>query len=62
MKVLIVAVLAKCGLSETWCDPLMILPPAEDIPITVEILADTDGTELAQGKWPCQPECYLRLL
>ncbi len=28
--------------ADEWGDPLMILPPVEDIPITVEILADHD--------------------
>lgn len=31
---------------DEWGEPLMILPPAEDIPITVEVLADSDDRQL----------------
>ena len=32
--------------ADEWGEPLMILPPTEDIPITVEILADPDDWQL----------------
>lgn len=32
--------------ADEWGEPLMILPPAEDIPITVEILADPEDWQL----------------
>ena len=32
--------------ADEWGEPLMILPPAEDIPITVEVLADPDDRQL----------------
>ncbi|MBQ7898738.1 MAG: GNAT family N-acetyltransferase [Bacteroidales bacterium] len=32
--------------ADEWGEPLMILPPAEDVPITVEILADPEDWQL----------------
>ena len=32
--------------ADEWGEPLMILPPAEDIPITVEVLADPEDWQL----------------
>lgn len=32
--------------ADEWGEPLMILPPAEDIPITVEVLADSEDWQL----------------
>ena len=32
--------------ADEWGDPLMILPPAEDIPITVEVLTDPEDWQL----------------
>ena len=34
--------------ADEWGEPLMILPPAEEIPITVEILSDPDDWQLAK--------------
>lgn len=32
--------------SDEWGDPLMILPPAEDVPITIEMLSDPEDWQL----------------
>ena len=32
--------------ADEWGEPLMILPPAEDVPITVEVLADPEDWQL----------------
>ena len=34
--------------ADEWGDPLMILPPAEDIPVTVEILEDPEDWQLGK--------------
>lgn len=35
-----------CNGADEWGEPLMILPPKEDIPITVELLADPENWQL----------------
>lgn len=35
-----------CNGADEWGDPLMILPPDEDVPITVEMLADPEDRQL----------------
>ena len=32
--------------ADEWCDPLMLLPPNEDVPVTIEILTDPEEWQL----------------